>query len=549
MFALLLTINIFKIVFAIEPIVKIEDGELRGSILKDIDGKPFYSFQKIPFAAPPIRSLRFKDPKPNQKWKGVRDATKESPICLQKQFLLHGNFTGVEDCLYLNVYTPKIKPNKLFPVLVFIHGGGFIEGSGTYSFYGPEFLISQNIILVTINYRLGILGFLNFKNQSLNVPGNAGLKDQTMALKWVRKNIEQFGGDKNKVTIVGQSAGAASVHLHVISPLSKGLFSNAIIQSGTSLAPWCNGEINNGVTAANILNYQGNNESDMLKLLQNASVDELKKASVNVSMLVEIDKPNRFGPTIEHPNREAFLTDNPRKLIKKGLFNHDVKIMIGITSAEGMVMDSFFIYRDGIFNPLPTSKFIPYYFKFSSDKNRQKLVNKINKFYNLENKLDPNPHLNLQSDSYFTFCLYETIFGHLRYNQIYLYLFSSDSKLNMWKYSNNVTKNYEGVCHIDDLGYLFPNPNTPKVAYDKTSKEYRYIKNTVKLISNFVKFETPTLPDERIQWKKVNNKSINYYNINLDNNTRGIGFYKERVMFWCDVYREQKYPNFCPDNF
>jgi carboxylesterase type B len=132
---------------------------------------------------------------------------------------------GTEDCLFLNVYTqqlPSSTNNKLKPVMVWIHGGGFSSGSGNSDTYGPEFLLTEDIVLVTINYRLGVFCFLSFEDASLEVPGNAGLKDMVMALKWVQKNISKFSGDPNNVTIFGESAGGISVHYLILSPLASG---------------------------------------------------------------------------------------------------------------------------------------------------------------------------------------------------------------------------------------------------------------------------------------------------------------------------------------
>lgn len=122
--------------------------------------------------------------------------------------------------------------------MVWIHGGGFVNGSSSTIFYGPDFLVEKDVILVSINYRLGIFGFLSLNDPKVGIPGNAGLKDQTMALKWIKANIEHFGGDPKNITIAGESAGGASIHYHLISELSKGLFQKAIVQSGVALNPW-----------------------------------------------------------------------------------------------------------------------------------------------------------------------------------------------------------------------------------------------------------------------------------------------------------------------
>ncbi|KAF9806144.1 hypothetical protein SFRURICE_016343, partial [Spodoptera frugiperda] len=192
------------------------------------------------YAQPPRGSLRFRPPAPLEPWSGIRDALEEGAVCPHR-FMLFDTYKGDEDCLFLNVYTPAL-PDKMsgynpkLAVMVWIHGGAFAMGSGNAFLYGPDHLVGAGVVLVTLNYRLGALGFLSLENEE--VSGNMGLKDQVMALKWVRDNIEAFGGDPARITIFGESAGAASVHLHMLSPASQGLFHAAIAQSGVAVAPW-----------------------------------------------------------------------------------------------------------------------------------------------------------------------------------------------------------------------------------------------------------------------------------------------------------------------
>ena len=158
--------------------------------------------------------------------------------------------------------------------MFWIHGGGFIAGSGSENLYGPEFLITNGVVLVTVNYRLGLLGFINFDDPCLDVPGNAGLKDQVMALKWVQKNISAFGGDPNNVTIFGEGAGGASVHLLMLSPSAAGLFHKAIAQSGCALNPWVRGTKGTKRVAA-ALDLQESDEKTIYNALMKKPVEEL----------------------------------------------------------------------------------------------------------------------------------------------------------------------------------------------------------------------------------------------------------------------------------
>ncbi|XP_033221036.1 esterase SG1-like [Belonocnema kinseyi] len=208
-----------------DPLVKIPQGLLKGTHLETRNGRKISVFLGIPYAKPPIGKLRFRSPVPAEKWKGLRLAHTEGNMCPQ---LKSKNLLGDENCLYLNIYTPILEFNStlinskknLLPVMVWIHGGGFKTGSGSFTVYGPSYILDKDVILVSINYRLGVLGF--FTTGDLLVPGNMGLKDQVLALKWVQENIHFFGGDPDKVTIFGQSSAGACVNLHTISDASKG---------------------------------------------------------------------------------------------------------------------------------------------------------------------------------------------------------------------------------------------------------------------------------------------------------------------------------------
>nr|CAD7204276.1 unnamed protein product [Timema douglasi] len=217
------------------PLVTVAQGSLIGSFMTSRCGRQFYAFQSIPYARPPVGDLRFAPPKAALPWTEVLNATSDVPVmCLQKNYLLpNPSVSGVEDCLVLNVFTPEINPSRPLDVMVYIHGGGFFSGTGATVYNGPDYLMDKDIVLVTFNYRLGALGFLSTGDDE--APGNLGLKDQVTALRWVRDNIEAFGGNPNSVTIFGQSAGSSCVHYHILSKMSAGLFHRAISQSGTAL--------------------------------------------------------------------------------------------------------------------------------------------------------------------------------------------------------------------------------------------------------------------------------------------------------------------------
>ncbi|MEO8660601.1 MAG: carboxylesterase family protein [Bryobacteraceae bacterium] len=219
--------------------VKTSNGILDGAVLPS----GIRIFHGVPFAAPPVGELRWKEPQLTPNWKGVRPATAFGPRCMQQalfsDMVFRSNGMG-EDCLYLNVWTPaKVgKPSKL-PVLVYFFGGGFMAGDGSESRYDGESMAKKGIVAVTVNYRLGVFGFLAHpeltKESEHHASGNYGLLDQSAALLWVSRNIGAFGGDASNVTVAGESAGSLSVSAVMASPLSKDLIAAAIGESGSVL--------------------------------------------------------------------------------------------------------------------------------------------------------------------------------------------------------------------------------------------------------------------------------------------------------------------------
>ena len=220
--------------------VRVESGLLAGA--RSADGT-VCSFKGVPYAEPPVGPLRWKPPQPPQPWSGIRPATAFGPRCIQPNRPTHavgyfGPEPESEDCLTLNIWTAARAPDEKRPVMVWFHGGAFLVGSGSLPIFHGDALARRGVVLVTVNYRLGRLGFLAHPElsaeQSYRGSGNYGHLDQIEALRWIKANIAAFGGDPDRVTIFGQSAGSSTVNTLMASPLAKGLFQRAIGQSGGS---------------------------------------------------------------------------------------------------------------------------------------------------------------------------------------------------------------------------------------------------------------------------------------------------------------------------
>lgn len=214
-------------------------------------------------------------------------------------------------------------------------------GEATRDMYSPDFLMTKEVVVVTVSYRLGPLGFLSLDDPEADVPGNAGLKDQVMALRWVKQNIEAFGGDPNNVTLFGESAGGASTHLLTVSHQTKGLIHKAIAMSGTALCPWVKAPRNNwGYRLAQKLGFTGDNkDKEVLKFLSKVSGGELVKASTQV--LSKDEKHHRilfaFGPVVEPYETEHTIMAKPADELMRESWSNSIPIMFGGTSFEGLL--------------------------------------------------------------------------------------------------------------------------------------------------------------------------------------------------------------------
>ncbi len=220
------------------PQAKIANGTLEGVV----EPSGIRSFKGIPFGKPPVGDLRWKEAQPVQNWTGVRKADHFGPRAMQRAIFGDMGFRSdgmSEDCLYLNVWTPAKSPSEKLPVLVYFYGGGFVAGDGSEGRYDGENMARKGIVALTVNYRLGVFGFMAHPELTKESPNksssNYGYLDQSAALRWVQQNIAAFGGDPKRVTIAGESAGSASVSAQMMSPLSKNLIAGAIGESGSVL--------------------------------------------------------------------------------------------------------------------------------------------------------------------------------------------------------------------------------------------------------------------------------------------------------------------------
>lgn len=327
--------------------LKTKSGPIMGIQRRTMYGDKYYSFEGIPFARPPLGDLRFKSPMPVEPWTRIRNCQKASPKPLQKHIFMD-MVEGSEDCLYLNIYSKNIKPPKPLPVMVWIFGGGFQLGEASRDVHSPDYFMMEDVVLVVISYRLGPLGFLSLKDPDIQVPGNAGLKDQVMGLKWIKDNCEVFGGDSNNITLFGVSAGSASAHFLMLSNASKNLFHKAILMSGTALSPWAivrPGDRNPNWTQMLVksMGYVDGGDLDdkeLFKILSEAKGKDIIKYCGNLFGWEErsLREIYAFGPVIEpYPTEDSIITGNPKDIMRN-CWSKNIPIMMGTTSFEGLLL-------------------------------------------------------------------------------------------------------------------------------------------------------------------------------------------------------------------
>lgn len=298
------------------------------------------AYKGIPYASPPVGDLRWRSPEPPKKRDGAQDATAFGPECSQIEmapaYLMIGKKPNrKEDCLYLNIWRPKQEGK--YPVMFWIHGGGLTSGAGSDPMYwGDRLAAKKGVVVVTINYRLGALGFLAHRGFSAEDPrgssGNYGLLDQVQALKWVKQNIANFGGDPNNVTIFGESAGGWSVCMHLVSPLSAGLFQRAILESGgcDTTRTMEQGFANGDKIAANL----GCSGQDVVSCMRAKSADQ-----VVASMKTRKDATGdfltlKFWEHVWAPHEDGwFLKETPIKSLRNGNYNK-TPFMVGSNRDE-----------------------------------------------------------------------------------------------------------------------------------------------------------------------------------------------------------------------
>ncbi|XP_043269297.1 esterase E4-like [Venturia canescens] len=447
------------------PEVSTPLGRIKGSFMTSRLNKKIYAFRGIRYAEPPTGDLRFKVAIPVKPWSGAFDASKEGTSC---------SSAINEDCLRLNVYTTKVRTKKLNstnqlktkrPVIIFIHSGGFYTCSAQSRLFGPQYLLDHDVVLVTINFRLGPFGFLSTGDSVF--PGNIGLKDQVATFRWVRDNIAAFGGDPNSVTLMGYNAGSRSISLHLVSPMSRGLFHRAICMSGslTNQKPLSHHEIGYAKKLARLLNCPDDTSEKMVECLRTIPPDAI---TYTFSHFLDwhLEPESVWLPVVEPniPGLERFLTDQPANLIRKGMIQQ-VPILAGLTRDEfsGITMIEVLRAKLGDYSMFQELNenwdyIAPISFEYERNTSRSKMISqKLRDYYfkgepiSLKNV---KAHGRGYADSISGFPMYRFVRLVAAFSKqpVYYYRFVYEGKYGLIQWVN--TGKPYGVSHLDDLQYI-----------------------------------------------------------------------------------------------
>ncbi|KAG7295675.1 hypothetical protein JYU34_021959 [Plutella xylostella] len=517
--------------------VKVEQGILQGKATSTHNGRQYYSFEGIPYAKPPVGPLRFRDPQPVEPWTGIRDATKPGNRCAQINPLKPSKMEGSEDCLYLNIYTPNLPQHEInkLPVLFYVHGGRYVLGYADY--YRPDYWLSKDMVVVTTNYRLHIFGFLSLHTKE--VPGNAGLKDTVMALRWVKDNISRFNGDPGNITVFGESAGAGTVTSFLTSKMTDGLFHKVIFESGICVSDLFMVEenvIDRAKFATSQLGSDVTEVKDIHDTLMTASSEDLCLAVC----AAEMEKPTIdafYLPVVEKKfdGVERFFEEYPY-ISLKGNRMKKVPILCGYSCYEGALFlqrdqDGNIMYRDDL------NFFLPRYLFIEDGSNREKkIVSALHKLYFNSKPVDDSTkkeYLDFVSDAYFVrdiFIGLEIMAKHIK--DLYVYRFNYAGNMN-----TRVMKSLgvKGACHGDILQYQFYRKNKFDESTDEDRKMVAFI---TEAWYNFMKTGKPSWPSQELEWQpytKENRKMLNISNeLTLVDNPE-----LNRMIFWKKVMGER----------
>lgn len=491
--------------------VETNNGPVRGISLKD---KKVEAFLGIPFAEPPVGSLRFAKPVPKSPWKETYNATELPPSCIQFRLETFGILSGSnvereqkEDCLYLNLWVPK-RGSNLKPIMVWIHGGSFMFGSSNWRIYDGAALSQRgDVIVATINYRLGTLGFLSSFTD--DAPGNMGMYDQLMAIQWIKDNAKHFNGDPDNIVLFGESSGSFAVTLHMVSPLSRNLFKRGILQSGSAIDVAFS-ETNDLLLMGSHMsaNFSGcaednealkNNPAGVIDCMKKVPAEKFSETDLILSL-----SGGRLLPRVG----DGFLPATPVDLFRKGEFK-DTEALLGINRNEGTLflatLKSDVLGMIGEKNDISVLNL------------DEKLAEEILRPFMLADSLNRSIQSYFErakEDASYTYidvvvdvlsdliincgAVFQSDFNSLKNQPTYFYVFD-------YRSPSSPFAKWMGVTHFDEVQYVFGNPMTKPF----TDCEREVSNHVMDMWISFSKTGDPNISNES-NWPRYTYKDPKY---------------------------------------
>ncbi|OBS58301.1 hypothetical protein A6R68_10535 [Neotoma lepida] len=518
-----------------EPLVVTKHGILQGK-QTHVGNVTVQVFLGIPFSKPPVGARRFAPPESPQPWNGIRDATTYPPSCLQETW---GQITSMylstrkryewlhfsEDCLYLNVYAPVLAAgDPLLPVMVWFPGGAFLVGSAS-TYEGSELAAREKVVLVFLQYRLGILGF--FSTGDSQARGNWGLLDQIAALHWVQENIESFGGDPDSVTLFGQSAGAMSVSGLLMSPLAQGLFHRAISQSGTAILKVfiTRDPLKTAKKVAHMAGCNHNNTRVMVECLRALSGNEVMHVSKRMIIWF-------LSPVVDG----VVFPEDPVVLLTRGQVT-PVPYLLGVNNVE-FEWTLPFLMKLQLTQRVMNKKYFTKLLWSSSTllnitKEQIPLVMKeyLNDAANKHDwKTFRNRVIDLVGDATFVYSTLQAA----RYHRdagfpVYLYEFKHHTPSGII-----VKPRHDGADHADELSYIFGSPFSKGLS---TSEEKEFSLQMMKYWANFARTGDPN--DRKLPYWPRFDKDEKYLQLDFDTRV-GVKLKEKKMAFWRRLHQPRR---------
>ena len=456
-----------------------------GEARPDKEGRSavFHQFLGIPYALPPVGELRFRPPEPAAAWAGVRDATEYGAECVQQPYFEPDQVVGQEDCLTLNVFTRSLDPSTSKPVIVWIHGGAFIFGSSRG--LSGEYMLEQDVVLVTLQYRLGPFGFLTTADKE--APGNYGLQDQILALRWVQQHIAQFGGNPNLVTLAGMSAGGASVNYLQLSPQADGLFHRAVAMSGSALCWWANlpDQQRTATRLGQALDCPSGSRQ-MLECLRGKPAREVMAAQASLYAWrhdrAEREPMNIWSPRVDsEAGMAAVLGIAPELAMQAGQLQ-PVPLLVGAAESEGVWRAANYLTQDAVMLEFMEkfSEVAPHALGLHGQVNQgqlRALLGKVRDFYlsgmtreeDLQKRLESvvSGVINMLGDTMFNYPIDRMVKlqGNKAYSPVWVYQFNYRHNHSIANFSpgeggavvrNTGLKQLSRATHAHEIAMLFP---------------------------------------------------------------------------------------------